>query len=197
MKRPIRPIWRDERGATIVEFAMIAPVLMMTLMGLFDMGYNMYTSAVLQGAIQKVARDATIEGAATLATTLDARVTRSVRSVMPQATIAFERASYTTFSQVGEPEDYNDVDSDGQCDSGEPFEDANGNGTYDQDRGTSGQGGARDAVLYTVTVSYPRTFPLAKMIGFSNTVTSSTHSVLRNQPYTSQSVAAPTTGNCP
>ena len=42
--------------------------------------------------------------------------------------------------------------------AGEPFEDANANGTWDEDRGSDGQGGARDAVLYVVSVSYRRAF---------------------------------------
>ena len=184
---------RDAKGATIVEFALIAPVLVMTILGLFDMAYNMYTSAVLQGAIQKVARDSSIEGSGTAA--LDAKVTASVRSVVPSASLAFSRVSYTNFSDVAQPEDFDDVNSDGICNNGEPYEDANANGAYDNDRGSTGQGGARDAVLYTVTVSYTRGFPLASMLGFTNTVTSTTKTVLRNQPYTVQSVST-AAGNC-
>ena len=56
-------------------------------------------------------------------------------------------------------------------------------------------GGARDAVLYTVTVSYPRAFPVMKLLGFSNTVTARARTVLRNQPYGAQNKTAPI-GNC-
>jgi Flp pilus assembly protein TadG len=187
---------RDQKGAAIVEFAMVAPVLLLAVMGLFDMAYNMYTGAVMQGAVQKTARDSTIEGAGINTATLDARVTAAVRRVMPQANLGFARSYYTSFSKVSQPEDYNDVNGNGSCDNGEPFEDANGNGRYDTDRGSSGQGGARDAVLYTVTVTYPRVFPLAKMIGLSSQVTTSTATVLRNQPYGLQTVQTPVTRNC-
>ncbi len=44
-------------------------------------------------------------------------------------------------------------------------------------------GGARDAVLYTASASYPRAFPLMKLIGFSPIVTAQVQTVLRNQPY--------------
>ena len=40
---------RDERGVTVVEFALLAPVLLVTLLGMFDMGYTMYAQTLLQG----------------------------------------------------------------------------------------------------------------------------------------------------
>lgn len=186
----------DQHGATIVEFGMVAPILMLAIMGVFDMGHSIYTSAVIRGSIQKVARDSTIEGADTKSAALDSRVTASVHAIMPQAVLTFDRKSYTNFSNVAQPEDFDDIDGDGMCDNGEPFEDANGNGVYDLDRGKAGQGGARDAVLYTVTVTYPRVFPMAKLAGFSQQVTSTTQTVLRNQPYGAQNEDAPKVGKC-
>ena len=189
---------RDERGVTIVEFALIAPVLMLMLMGLLDLAYNMYTTEMLQGAIQKAARDSTIEGSSGKEAQLDAIVTKAVQAVAPGAALNFDRRSYSSFTDAGRPEDYTDVDNDGTCNNGEPFEDANGNGTWDLDRGQAGFGGARDAVLYTVTVKYQRPFPVAGFIpGQSKDFTLSAATVLRNQPYGQQSAnAAPTTGNC-
>ncbi len=187
---------RDAGGTTAVEFALIAPVLLMSLFGLFDLGYNVYTAEILEGAIQQTARDASIEGSANKTATLDAAVTRMVHQIAPQATLAFERTSYAAFSDIGKPEDYTDVDGDGACDNGEPFEDANGNGHWDADRGAQGQGGARDAVLYQVVVTYPRPFPVAAFLGMASDYTVTARTVLRNQPYdlTDKSVAL---GTCP
>ena len=70
---------RDTRGAAAIEFAMCAPVLLIGMMGVFDMGHNMYSASVIQGAIQKVARDSTIEGAEGQGAALDARVSQVVR----------------------------------------------------------------------------------------------------------------------
>lgn len=194
MTGPGRRLLCNEAGATIVEFGMVAPILLLAMMGLFDMSHNIYTSAVVQGAIQKVARDSSIEGSA--AATLDSRVTAAVHSIMPQATLSFERKAYTNFSDVAQPEDYDDVNGDGVCGGGEPFEDANGNGAYDTDRGVAGQGGARDAVLYTVTARYPRLFPMAQLAGLSANVTTISRTVLRNQPYSAQNTNVPEVGTC-
>ena len=59
----------------------------------------------------------------------------------------------------------------------------------------SGQGGARDAVLYSVTVTYPRPFAMASLAGFSNTVTMKSATVLRNQPFGLQTQSK-VTKNC-
>jgi Flp pilus assembly protein TadG len=185
----------DRRGATAVEFAIIAPALLMVLLGVFDTAYNLYTTSVLDGAAQKAARDSTIEGAETKGLAIDDKVAAAVHNVMPNADVTFDRRAYRDYSDVRRPEDYTDVDKDGACDNNEPFEDLNGNGVWDSDRGSDTMGGARDAVLYTVTVSYPRAFPLMHLLGLPETVSSQTQTVLRNQPYGTQSRAV-NVGQC-
>jgi Flp pilus assembly protein TadG len=187
----------DTAGVSAVEFALIAPVLLMMVMGIFDLGHNMYTTSMLQGAIQQAARNSTIEGAASSSAALDNLVTTAVRAISPHSTMQFSRAAYTNFSDVGQSEDFVDGDNDDVCNNGEPYEDSNGNGQWDADQGTAGQGGARDAVLYTVTVSYPRLFPIARLIpGQTDTFTMQSQTVLRNQPYGLQNSESLATGNC-
>lgn len=194
--RPARSLLHNERGATLVEFALLSPVLMLTLFGLMDLGYNYYVVAQLQGAIQRAARDATLEGAQGTTEDIDAEVAAEVRKLVPNASLQFARSSYAHFADVAQPEDFSDLDEDGRCSDGEPFEDANGNGRWDEDRGAQGMGGARDAVLYEVTVSYKRAFAVAGLIGLSDTFTTQSTTVLRNQPWGEQaSLARP--GNCP
>lgn len=187
---------RDQTGATLVEFAMVAPVLLLTLMGIFDMAYNTYTKILLEGAIQKAARDSTIEGADLKSKVIDDKVGRAVRNIAPQAELRFDRKAYTNFSDVSEPEDFTDIDGNGSCNDGEPFEDINGNGSWDSDRGVDGMGGARDAVLYTVTVEAPRLFPMARIIGLPENFTAQSVTVLRNQPFGEQDTPEALVKNC-
>ena len=190
-----RRLAASEKGATMVEFALLAPVLLTLLMGIFDMGYNIYATILLNGSIQRAARASTLESAAAQANAIDQIVTDTVRDISSTATITFNRKAYTNFSDVSEPEDFTDVNNDGTCDNGEPYEDVNGNGTWDQDRGIDGMGGARDAVLYTVTVRYPRLFPVANLIGLPPYFETTAQTVLRNQPYGDQTVKV-TVKNC-
>lgn len=184
---------RETDGVTIVEFALIAPVLLLLLLGTFDVGHTLYVESMLKGAVQQAARNSTLEGATT--SSVDAIVTNAVKAIAPDATLTFGRQSYDNFSNVQRPEDFVDVNANGACDTGETYTDSNGNGHWDADRGKSGNGGARDAVLYSVTVSYPRQFAMAGIAGFSNTVTLRTQTVLRNQPFGLQKTTV-TTGKC-
>lgn len=197
IRRALTALWRDRDGVTVIEFALIAPALMVVLFGLFDLSHNMYTAQMLQGAIHDAARDSTIEGAGGNQATIDANVTRAVQALAPGSTMTFARKSYATFSNVNRPEDFDDINANDTCDNGEPFEDANGNGTWDTDPGIAGFGGARDAVLYTVTVNYKRAFPIAAFIpGQSENFNLVATTVLRNQPYGMQNNATPTLGAC-
>lgn len=189
------PLVRDDRGAALVEFALIAPVLLMTLLGMFEMGYNYYMAAQLQGAVQKAARDSTTEAAHSNTTTIDATVTKAVRQIVPGAKLTFSRRAYSSFADVDRAEDFTDIDKNGVCGDGEPFEDANGNGIWDEDRGSASGGGARDAVLYVVGVSYTRAFGVSKFIGLSDKVETQAVTVLRNQPWDAQEIVAGV-GNC-
>ncbi|MEB3414864.1 TadE/TadG family type IV pilus assembly protein [Alteriqipengyuania sp. WL0013] len=195
MRRILTAIARDETGATIVEFALVLPVLALVLIGIFDVGFNMYAGAVLRGVMNEAGRDSTIEAATT--GSIDKQVRDAVQDIVPGATVTFTRRAYSSFTDVKRAEDYTDVNGDGTCNNGEPFEDANTNGVYDTDRGIDGQGGARDAVLYTATMSYKRMFPLAGFAGVSDTYELSSATVLRNQPYDNTLAGAPPVGNCP
>ena len=196
---------RDEAGATIIEFAIISPVMCLLLVGGMDIAHSLYTRAVLQGVVQKIGRDATLESGLTSATqaTLDNRVRNQAKALANNATVVITRSYFRTFSHAAAErfEPFSDTNGNGTCDPpqgstpGEPYEDTNNNGRWDASGGNNSQGGAEDAVVYTVTMSYPRMFPLYKMIGGSNTATVKATTVLRNQPYADQAVSP--VRNCP
>ncbi len=193
---------RDESGATIVEFAVVAPVLGMVLLGAFDVAHTLYTRAALQGVVQKTARDSTLESAseASAQTALDDKVRAQVRALANNATITINRRFYRTFSEASaaRAETWTDTNNNGVCDGSEPYQDANRNNSWDRDGGNAGQGGAKDATLYTVTASYPRMFPLYNLVGGSRTTTITASTVLRNQPYGDQgSYGSSQVRNCP
>jgi Flp pilus assembly protein TadG len=197
-RRFCRALGRDQKGATVVEFAIVAPVMGLVLLGAFDVGHTLYMRSVLQGIVQKVARDSTLESglAVDQQTILDTRVRTQVQALANNATVTFSRKYYRSFTNAAASqfEPYTDTNHNGTCNAGEPYQDNNNNGVWDATGGNTGSGGAKDAVLYTVTVSYPRFFPIYDFIGGSHTTTITGSTVLRNQPYGDQAV--PTVRNC-
>jgi Flp pilus assembly pilin Flp len=183
-----RRIRRDNRGAAALEFAFVAPIMILMLMGLLDMGHQIYVQAVLEGEMQKAARDSALESGVTNSTAIDTKVKNAVLNVAASATFAVTRKSYSNFNDVGQPEDYTDTNGNGTHDSGECFEDVNGNGQWDSDLGKTGLGGADDVVMYTVRVTYPELFPLSSLMGMSSTKHTEATAILRNQPYNDQAL---------
>jgi Flp pilus assembly protein TadG len=184
---------KQQRGSTAVEFAMVAPMFLTMLLGAFEMSFELYMRATLEGAMSKAARDITLESAGNDAvrSALDQTVKGAMQQVLKNTTVTFERKAYANYSNIDSPaEPFDDNNLNGNCDKGESFQDMNGNNTFDKDSSISGWGGAEDAVSYTATASYPRMFPIAGLIGISNTVKFSTTKMLRIQPFTNRRAIA-------
>ena len=177
---------RDKSGVTAVEFGLVAPTFFMVLLGIFDMGYNVYARAILDGAVQKAARDATLETGPNSLAVIDNRVSTFVGPLGANATFDFNRKNYLDFADVGRAEEYEDQNDNGIRDPGECYTDENDNQSWDNDVGSDGVGSARDVVLYTVNMTYDRKFPLYRMLGQTQATTIVSSTVLRNQPFGDQ-----------
>jgi Flp pilus assembly protein TadG len=195
---------RNQRGATLIEFAMVAPVLLVVIMGLLDMTYRLYAKAMFEGAIQKAARDATLENGANVAsgTLIDSKVKEAFKKIngtVDDNSFSFTRRNFKDFSNAGRMEA--STGPGGQCarPSGATvytYVDQNNNNVWD-DGAISGQGGANDVVLYTATVTFKALSPVNGLIGAPTMQTIKVSTVLRNQPYNSQATrAAGPTRNC-
>ena len=178
----------DQRGTTIIEFAVVAPVLLMIIIGGMEIGHLGYVKGITRAALQVAARDSGLESNSSSQNAVDAALRDRIKTVIPNASISIQRRSYTDFTDVNTPEDFNDSNGNGLYDPNECFTDMNGNARWDADRGRSNsQGGADDVVLYTVNVSYNKIFPLWKLIGQPSTNVISAETTLRNQPFGVQS----------
>ncbi|HEU4969583.1 TadE/TadG family type IV pilus assembly protein [Sphingomonas sp.] len=186
MIRPLAALARDRRGTTLVEFAVLAPTLLVLIMASMELAHQSYAQSVLEGALQKAARDSSLEGGAQRTDAIDDAVKTQIARVIHGGIYTSSRKSYSNFSNL-KGERFTDNNSNGKRDSGECFDDANGNKTWDADPGISGQGGANDVTMYRMQVSYPRLFPLAGLLGWPDTRTISATTYLKNQPFGTQS----------
>ena len=174
-------------GSSVVEFAIIAPTLMMLMFGSLEFGLNVYMRSVAEGALLEAGRASSLQTAQASQAAIDQRVRASILNVMPNATVTFDRDNYASFSKVNKPEDFTDSNNNGIYDSSECFQDVNGNNQWDADSGRDGLGGANDVVEYTVTISYPSWIPGAAALNISPTTQIKAKTLLRNQPFATQS----------
>lgn len=80
-----RATWREgERGQSLVEFAIMVPVLVVLLVGLADVGRAYLAYTTLGNAVREAARDAAVRGSGSAApwgpAANDASVTAAVRA---------------------------------------------------------------------------------------------------------------------
>jgi Flp pilus assembly protein TadG len=201
----LRALPRDERGSYVTEFAITAPAFILLLVGAIDVTQRVYMQSIVQGEVQKAARDSSLQTGSETAkqTAIDDQVKSQILNLYKTATVTFSRRYYKTFSKASaaKAEEFTDSASgiykDGICNNGEPYSDDNNNNTWDADGADSGQGGAKDNVIYKVTVTYPHIVPIDSFIGGSGTTSVSASTILSNQPYGQQaSYSAPTVRNC-
>lgn len=183
-------IANDTHGATAVEFAIIAPIMLTLMLGMMELGYQAYAQSVLLGATNKAARDLTLEDAPTNKSLIEGKIGSMLQTISKKAVVTTTSESFSSFTKVNTYEDFKDLDGDKQFDAGtECFFDVNNSKTWNK-RGKSGLGGADDIVVFTATATYPRLFPVMGMLGWSNTGTVVARTTLRNQPYSEQAEEA-------
>lgn len=187
---------KDRRGATIVEFALVAPTLVAILLFIFDTGIYLYASAILGGEVNAAGRRSTLETATTESrAATDALVKAQVRRLLPIAEVEFVRTAYKSYGRAqSKEESYNDLNNNGVCDNQESYDDANRNNVRDLDSGVAGGGAARDVVVYTATLTYDRMFPVDAVFGWDQEATITSSTLLRNQPFDKQ--PEPLIGKC-
>lgn len=190
----LRRLLRQERGIAVTEFGLIAPVFFLLLLGLYDITHTAYAKSVFSGAVERAARIAALETGDPDAA--DQMIEDLVRPVLPDVEITTERQSYFDFADIGRPELFTDSNSNGICDNNESFTDLNGNGERDEDIGLSGNGGASDVVMYTVTATYTPLFKVPFLPESWNTRTMTATAVKKNQPFSNQTTYTPTPLTC-
>lgn len=191
----IRRLRTDNRGVALTEFGLISIPLMVVLLGAFDLGYQSYVRAVLQGALNDISRTAAVENPAfgtdgdTVEEQIAAAIEERVNGIARNATYTIEQTNYYEFTGVNASEKLiTDFNGNGEYDDGDCFEDLNDNGNFDSQAGRTGRGGADDVVFYEVTVVMPRLVPVTGLIGVPSNYTIEANAAIRNQPYANQEV---------
>jgi Flp pilus assembly protein TadG len=184
--RPIRFLKRKE-GSTVVEFAIVAPVLFLLLMGTVETGLVLFANSVLEGATSfasRVGKSGFTLNGQTREQYIRSRVVALSGGLLNPAQITITTLAYSNFANVGQPEPCITASP---CNgaAGVNFQDVNGNGTRDMDMGRSTAGGSGDVVLYRVTYPWPIFTPIVRRVlsGNSGTLTLTAVSTVRNEAF--------------
>ena len=190
MRRLIRFLKRlrdREDGSPAAEFAFVAPIMILLVVGTIEFGMIMFVTILMESGL----RDAARYGITGSEFGKMSRMERIVE-IINDRTLGLVDISeadiqilvYPDFGQIGDGEDFVDGNGNGTYDVGETFTDANGNGTWDSDIGQSGPGASGQVVLYRIEYAWELLTPLAvPLIGEGGKFTLSASIAVRNEPY--------------
>ncbi len=192
---------QDNRGVTVLEFALITPVLLVFLIGGIELGYMGYIRSVANGVLERTAR------MASTGQMNDSQIDSFIRSQLavitagsdPATAVQISKLNYFNFSNVGAGETITaDTVPVGVYNATDCYEDRNNDGVFNPTSGgAAGTGGADDIVFYEVTVTVPRLLPFESVMsmlrpnidynnGGTNTTIVKARTIIRNQPFATQ-----------
>ncbi|UYY58923.1 TadE family protein [Sphingomonas sp. S2-65] len=150
---------------TAVEFAMLAPVMLMLICGSLEVGHMIFARVALEGAVTEAARVATASLEASESNRFNSlresiSRTMAIFPTEPGRTIQIETRVFHDFS-TAYPEPYTDANRNKAYDIGEAYEDRNRNGHWDPAIPITGTlGGPGDVISVTAV------FPKRVLFGF-------------------------------
>lgn len=187
--------WSANEGVTAMEFAFVAPVLVLFMMGTIEVSMMMFVQNILESATfnaSRLGKTGFATAGATREETIRAMVEQRAGGLMDTNLIDIEAVSYGGgFGDINQPEPFTDSNGNNIKDVGEPYIDSNGNGSWDSDMGMAGLGVAGDVVVYTVRYPWELMTPIAGYFFGENEleenedpiITLSARAVVRNEPY--------------
>lgn len=186
MKRAHHALLTCAAGITSVEFAIVAPVMILLMMGIIEFSLIMFTTTVMESAATTTARYGMTGYVAAGSSRQDqiiANIQERTAGLLDPTHITITTKVYATVDRVGDPETcINPASPPCPGTAGVNYVDINGNGQWDWDMGAAGLGNANDIVVYVVTYPWPVTTPvIASIIGNPYNITVRT--VVKNEPY--------------
>lgn len=98
MKKLCLKLWRDEKGANALEFALISPVMIIALIGIFNIGYAIHCGGSVRNAMERSSRTLIANPSATAATLKTKALT--MLSTVPVENLAVTVTTETVTGQV-------------------------------------------------------------------------------------------------
>jgi hypothetical protein len=179
-----RGIAKDDRGGAIVEFGLIAPMLFAIILGTIEFSGISFAQTLLEGGAGQASRFGILGSASDGASredTIRGIIRDNAFGVINADEVRVETLTYGSFGAIGQAEPFEDANGNGSFDDGELFQDINGNGARDDDQGSAGAGGADQVVLYRLTYEWDIMVPIFRPF-FGDQIVLQAATAVRNEP---------------
>jgi hypothetical protein len=189
IRRKLVELLGERAGGSAAEFAVLAPILFLAVIGIIELAVLLTVQVLLEGSIREASRFG-ITGYTPTGVTRD----QQIRNVIAQYTVGLvdmtrvtiDTRVFQSFGSIVRPEPCFKYTSPGVCDTSDPHNwvDVNGNGRWDDGNGTQGSGSSGDIVLYTIYYRHHIMTPLMqRLIGYNGYVSLEASVVVRNEPW--------------
>lgn len=146
-----------ERGASVVEFALAAPVMLLAMLAVIEGALTLFVGAALESGVRSAARYG-MTGHVPAGTSRTAEIVESIR----RRTLGLANATNTTVG-LRVYKDFAALQAGGA--------------------GSAGPGNAGEVVVYTASFTAPVWTPVAAFTGNGGRLRLSATTVVRNEPY--------------
>jgi len=178
-------LWRKQDGVSAIQFAIIAPVFMLMMIGALQIGLVLIIENALEGAAREASRFAIVSAGPGQAANIQTKVSNIARDlsggIIDPTKVIVNVKAYANIENLARPEPFEDADMNGEYDVGEVYTDINGNGVYDIDQGISdsfGLGG--QAIIYEIQYIWDTIVPI---LGGSRYVKVTARTVVVNEEF--------------
>jgi len=183
----LRRFLRCRKGVSALEFALVAPIMLLTITGIIDMMLVLFVTSLMEGGMRdasRLGRTGYNPPAGTREEAILQKIADATLGLVDISQAQISMLTYQDFGAIGQPEDYTDVNGNSQHDDGEPWVDTNGNGVWDEDQGTAGAGSSSSIVQYTVRYDWKLLTPfLPTFLPNGDTFPIVVTAAVRNEPW--------------
>ena len=184
-----RRLAKNEEGATIVEFAVVAPVFFLLLMGIIEFGLIGFHSVALDAAVAQTSRQASLgnvpSGFPDRVSYVQSELRDRTQGLINSDSIVIS-ANLVSAGGAGASPDICLTDPPsigGPCPSGTPFQDVNGIPGYQGNAAAVTLGGAGDIVEIRASYPWRVQIPLLRdFVGRDGVLFITSSTVVKNEP---------------
>lgn len=173
---------------TAIEFALVAPVIVLILIGTIEFALIMFVTSVMESATNTTARmgkTGYVEAGNSREDQIVENITEMTAGLLKPTKIIIDTKVYPMLDDIGTEEPYTDSNGNGTYNVGETYSDVNGNGQWDADMASAGAGDANDIVVYEVRYDWPISTPIMQQY-LGGTFRINVRTVVKNEPYNVQ-----------
>lgn len=183
----VRRLWRAEDGVSAIEFAIIAPVLMLLMFGIVEFATIMLLANIMENATSissRLGKTGYAASGKSREETIRDSVAERAGNLIDPSKLEITSRYYEQFDQIGDAEPWNDANTNGIPETGE-YNDINGNGQWDSDMGLAGYGDAEDIVVYTIRYPWGVMTPIMREViaDDNGDFQLTAHAVVKNEPF--------------